>query len=766
MLRPERMSKVSVTGSSRVIEDVIEAAHEQRRLHLTEYDGSWPGFEPGDPTGEADEAADRLVTVRSLESILGVEETDAGPRRVLDEDELDREIEELRDRVNDLDDRRSELRDERRAVEEAIEAAQPFVDLGIDLDLLSGYDELQVVVGAGDPGAVERAAVDADEIGTFELFSGDDTVAVFARPRPDAPDDALADALVGVDFAALDVPDADGSPASYLEELDAERDRLDAEIDSIEAELDEVRAESAGFLLAAEEQLSIAVAKAEAPLSFATTDRAFVAEGWVPSERYTDFAAALTEAVDGHVEVEELERAEFGADGTEKLRESVPAADDAPDGSPATSGDGTGTSAADTPAAAAEERSTADPPEQPATDGGAVVMRADDPPVVQKNPGPVRPFEVLVRAVGRPNYSELDPTVVLFLTFPAFFGFMIGDLGYGVLYTAIGYYLYSTFDSPGLKSMGGVTVLAGLFTALFGVLYGEIFGLHLITQYLWEGALGLHGPVIEKGLQPGAISWAQAWLVASLVAGLAHLNIGYVVDFVENFQLHDITHAVTESGSWLLMMNGVWVWVLSGHLVGSKPAFLFTVFDGSGAAPEATGEYAHAVVELGFNGLPPLVGIAGLGAFALGLVLLAVGEPVEVVEFLQVIVNVLSYTRLAAVLLAKAGMAFTVNLLVFGAYQHDGEFHFLLDHGPAWVVSEYGREAIMFPGLVHSGVAAVLGGLVVLLLGHALVLALGVTSAGLQTVRLEYVEFFGKFFEGGGRAYEPFGRERRYTAEE
>jgi V/A-type H+-transporting ATPase subunit I len=53
-----------------------------------------------------------------------------------------------------------------------------------------------------------------------------------------------------------------------------------------------------------------------------------------------------------------------------------------------------------------------------------------------------------------------------------------------------------------------------------------------------------------------------------------------------------------------------------------------------------------------------------------------------------------------------------------------------------------------------------------LLVGHALVLVLGITSAGLQAVRLEYVEFFGKFFEGGGEEYSPFGYERRYTTED
>jgi V/A-type H+-transporting ATPase subunit I len=394
-------------------------------------------------------------------------------------------------------------------------------------------------------------------------------------------------------------------------------------------------------------------------------------------------------------------------------------------------------------------------------------MRDDSPPVVQDNPGSVGYFETLVEAVGRPGYRELDPTIVLFLTFPAFFGFMIGDLGYGILYIGIGYLMYQKFDSAALKSMGGVTLFAGGFTVLFGILYGEIFGLHLITTYLWEGALGLSHPPIEKGLSPSQISWAQAWLVLSLLLGIVHLNVGYAFDLYENLEFHGAKDALLESGSWILMMNGLWVWVFSLAAAGTVPDFIFTVFDGTGAAPEASGEFAHAAFELGFNGFPAVVGYLGAAAFFVGLIMLAVGDLVEIVEFLQVLVNVLSYTRIAAVLLAKAGMAFTVNLLVFGAYQENGNFHFLLGHGPEWVAAEYGGEAtVIFGGLFHGGIALVLVGLVVLVLGHLLVLALGVTSAGLQAVRLEYVEFFGKFFEGGGTPYSPFGTERRYTADE
>ena len=60
MLRPERMSRVSVTGSKSVMDEVIGTVHDLHLLHLTEYDGSWEGFAPGDPVEGADEAAEKL----------------------------------------------------------------------------------------------------------------------------------------------------------------------------------------------------------------------------------------------------------------------------------------------------------------------------------------------------------------------------------------------------------------------------------------------------------------------------------------------------------------------------------------------------------------------------------------------------------------------------------------------------------------------------------------------------------------------------------
>jgi V/A-type H+-transporting ATPase subunit I len=128
-----------------------------------------------------------------------------------------------------------------------------------------------------------------------------------------------------------------------------------------------------------------------------------------------------------------------------------------------------------------------------------------------------------------------------------------------------------------------------------------------------------------------------------------------------------------------------------------------------------------------------------------------------------------------AVLLAKGGMALAVNLLAFGAYIDgggDGSFHFIFTPSSLAKVQETADYELVFAGLTTAfepsaiGIVALVGGLAVAVVGHVVVLLLGVTSAGIQAVRLEYVEFFGNFYEGGGRAYLPFGRDRKYTRDD
>ncbi|RLM67480.1 V-type ATP synthase subunit I [Halorubrum sp. Atlit-8R] len=741
------MSRVSVTGSKRVIDDVIEAAYAHHSLHVTDYDDRYEGFEPGTSLDGAETVNERLVTVRSLESILDVDEDDAEVARSLDDDELVAELERVRERVNELNDERDELQAAIRDRQEEIDRMEPFAELGIDLEYLRGYDSVEVVVGEAKPDAVEAALADADSIDVFDVFVGGDVLAIVARPTDPDAEGVVQDALVGVDIALLDVPDADASPEEYVAELEAEQADLRDELAGVERQLESVKEEAAGFLLRAEEQLTIEAEKKEAPLSFATTENAFVAEGWVPTETYPDFEAAIVDAVGDHVEVEELERASFTPDGDHHT-EPVEGGDA---GGSADEVEGADESAAD----ADREAETA-----VATDGGHAAHGADDPPVVQDNGSAAGPFELLVQAFGRPKYSEFDPTLLVFLTFPAMFGFMIGDVGYGILYAAIGFFMYSNYEGA-FRELGSVAMWAGGFTILFGIYFGiDLFGYHAYQL------LGIHWPVAGKGLSPADLNWGLSFLVVSVVFGIVHLNVGHVLSFVSTAQQHDLKHAVYEAGSWLLILNGAWIWIFSQHVPGPKPDFLF----------EAVSILTFGAIS--FQGFPVVVGIAGAVGALLGIVLLGIGEPPELAEFLSPIVNVISYARIMAVLLAKGGMALAVNLLAFGAYIDDGgdgSFHFIFSADYLAEVQNTADYELVFAGITTAfdpasiglvGIVALVGGIVVAVVGHVVVLLLGVTSAGIQAVRLEYVEFFGNFYEGGGRAYLPFGRDRKYTRDD
>ena len=740
MFRPEQMSKVSVTGSKAVMDDVIEAVHDLHMLHLSEYDGSWEGFENGDPIEGADDASSTLVTVRSLENILDVDPDDAGPAEHLEGDAFDARLEEVRSQANELDDRRSELQDELRTLDERIDAMEPFAELGIDLDLLKDYDSLAVAVGEGDADSVRAAVEDHDA--PSEVFADDGVVAVFLA----AEESELQERLVEATFTAIEVPDADGDPEAYVDSLEHERDSVESKLGTVEGEIEDLARDAGGFLLAAEERLSIQVQKTEAPLTFATTDNAFVAEGWIPTDEFDQFDAAIADAVGDRADVEELEVAAYSRHGHAETTEEV---HDDESGGAAAAGAAT-PSAAD--ADATEEGEVA-------TDGGVVTMD-DEPPTIQDNNSVVKPFELLTQAIGRPNYSEFDPTLILFLTFPAFFGFMIADVGYGAVYMAIGAVAWLKFDSEAIKSIGAVAFVAGLFTAIFGFFFGEIFGLHLITTHFWEPYFG--SVPIHKGLIPEYDVWALAWFLVIALVGVLHLNIAYVLDFIEELQFHGAKEALLHTGSWLFALNGLWLFILSKFVSGPKPDFMFYAFDGNN--PDH-----RAAIALGFDGLPEIVGMAGLAMVGVGFVLLLVGPTYELVEFHVILAHPLSYLRIGAELLAEVGLAFAVNLLFWGVYVTEGKhgeyWHFSLTKTPEEGAMVHGHEVteVMFPGLVHMGPGYALLGVFVLLLGTFIVLALGVMSVGIQAIRLEYFEFLSKFYDGDGEAYRPFGRERTFT---
>ncbi|HET7091627.1 MAG TPA: V-type ATP synthase subunit I [Anaerolineae bacterium] len=301
-------------------------------------------------------------------------------------------------------------------------------------------------------------------------------------------------------------------------------------------------------------------------------------------------------------------------------------------------------------------------------------------PVALANPGPARPFQSLVRMIALPRYEGIDPTLLMTLCLPLFFGMILGDVGYGALLFLLCLAMLRRFRQPGaLRDLVQVVMMGSAWGVVFGFLYGEAFGT------LGE-KLGLHPIWIDRT----SADQVAGLLLFTVAVGAVHVTLGLVLGVWEAFRERS-RHLLLERGGMLVGLIGLFLIV--SVAVKWLPAGFMT---------------PGAVVLI--------VGIALLGS-SLGWLGLLMGP----IEFIGLVGNILSYLRIAAIGLASVYLARVANDLA-------------------------------------GSVGNVVVGVIIAVLIHALNLALGAFSPTIHSLRLHYVEFFRKFYEGGGRPFEPFGR--------
>lgn len=159
-----------------------------------------------------------------------------------------------------------------------------------------------------------------------------------------------------------------------------------------------------------------------------------------------------------------------------------------------------------------------------ASDGKSIVFYSspdfgETPPTMLSNPMMMKPFEALVKMYGMPSYYELDPTWVIFATFPLIFGMMYGDVGSGIVLFLVstGIFLSGKERFKRLakfKELSPILILCSIFSIIFGFLYGEFFGLRFAP--LW--------------LSPS--EHITYFLVLSVWAGVLHLVLGLILNAI------------------------------------------------------------------------------------------------------------------------------------------------------------------------------------------------------------------------------------------
>src|SRR3989441_1230514 len=416
MPRPVPMTRALIVGPRENLEATVESLYGLKLVHIVDHREGEEGLDIGRPLPTASEASEILVKLRSIASVLQLEETPPVPTEEVASD-LRQKILSLELNLSEEDAAKKKTQALLQDLNRKIDEVRPFAQLPLRLADYRGYDTLEAFVGkvAGEIVGLESVTPD------YEAFSARGLLAVFA-PKPQAA--AIRDFLTQHGFTSVPVPEGDGDPREILSNLLAERERWEARLKDVEERLETLRERYAGFLSAAKAHLEVTVEKAEAPLRFAVTDHTFIVEGWVPTESFEKLESELGRFPG--LFVTELEQ-NHGAQHVEPA-----------------------------PAEA-------------------------DPPVLLRNPKPLRPFEMLVKLFSTPNYREIDPTFVLTFTFPIFFGLMVGDAGYGLIWMIYGVWLLRRWKDRAWdfwKNLLVTLIWGGFWSLLFGVFFfGEAFGI-------------------------------------------------------------------------------------------------------------------------------------------------------------------------------------------------------------------------------------------------------------------------------------------------
>jgi len=670
-LKAEPMTRVLIVVPRDKVPAATSALFDLQMLHVHDHVEGRDGLALGQPLEGASESSVMLIRLRAMIATLEISEIIVDmPRPVASlMEELEAKFDHLENEIETLGDNRNRLRIETRNIEQQMTNLEPYISLGLDLGSYHDYETLDIIVGniTGDPWKVLNNAKIP-----FELFKAKDAskASLFALfYNKDRTDEVRA--ILG-EFNFIPVPsfEGEGDPRTVRVRLKEKLAKVNSSLEEVELDLKTIRKVHGESLFAAEEHLSIQIEKAESPLRCGGTPNALFVEGWVPTKRMADLETALTDTVGDSFHVEVLTDEELAEHGNATV-----AADG---GEPTSEG----------------EVEHVDP--------------VKETPVLSTNPEGFKAHEYLIKLVSTPRYDEIDPALFMYFTFPLFFALMVGDIGYGIMFIILGFWMLNS-SWKGVGIVTGITrrrltkmiMIAGFYTIFTGLMYGELFGFELFGTHGLVWPHYLYIPALDVFLPINRLEQAMLMINLCIYIGVAHILLGLCLGIVNTNHHHGLKHAILGKASWILI-------VIGGYIVFR---ILFT---------------ADEVV------LTEAVMLTGLIMMISGIIMLLAGEGGGgLLELPGIVSNILSYTRLFAIGLSSLGIAMTFN--------HLGGI------------------------LVNQGSVMIVVGLIVAGLGHFINILLALLAPSLHALRLHYVEWMTKFYTGGGREYDPFGRERIYT---
>jgi len=327
----------------------------------------------------------------------------------------------------------------------------------------------------------------------------------------------------------------------------------------------------------------------------------------------------------------------------------------------------------------------------------------EEVPVMIQNNSFNSPFEAITEMYSLPDYHGVDPTKYFGIFYAIFFGMMLSDAGYGIVIAVACFIILKKFALEGMSyKMIKMFFYCGLATIFWGAMFGGWFGNFFQTA----AKIMFNKDITISPIWFDPIADPTRLLIWSLIFGVVHLFVGMGIKAGMDIKRGHWLDAVFDVFSWYMIILGAAMWLAGGSISQAlvTPGKYMTI---AGALIVLlTGGRDRKGIGKVIGGLSSLYGVTGY------------------------ISDILSYARLLALGLATGVIANVVNTL----------------------------GSVAGGGLVGSIVL-----MVVFVVGHTFNMAINTLGAFVHSSRLQYIEFFGKFYEDGGEEFVPFRKNTKYV---